>query len=235
MTLIRKNSRGYDVKNIQKQLVQLGYDTNGVDGIFGEGTFEAVVQFQKDQGLTPDGIVGEKTKDSLEQSLLVKEIVTPKQPCWVEEAYKDIGVHEVSNEDRVHQMWRDCKLSGLAKFSAGKVPWCSGAACAWMERAGIRSPRTDGAKNWLGWGIELNEPAYGCVAVFTRSGGAHVGFVVGEDYNGNLLIVGGNQSNAVNIKSFAKSRVSGYRFPEGYEPVYDLPIGDATELSNNEA
>ncbi|AGH31953.1 baseplate hub subunit and tail lysozyme [Vibrio phage PWH3a-P1] len=235
MTLIRKGNRGVVVRKLQERLVKLGYNTNGVDGVFGQGTFEAVKQFQKDQGLNPDGIVGENTKTSLEQSTTINEIVVSKTLPWIQEAYKDLGVHEVKDEDKVHQMWKDCKLSGLAKFSASKIPWCSGAACAWMERAGIKSPRTDGAKNWLGWGVELEEPAYGSVAVFTRQGGAHVGFVVGEDYNGNLLIVGGNQSNEVNVKSFAKSRVSGYRFPTGYTPNYVLPVGDATELSNNEA
>ena len=49
---------------------------------------------------------------------------------------------------------------------------------------------------------KLNNPAYGCIVVFSRAGGGHVGFLVGKDKQGNLMILGGNQSNAVNIKPF---------------------------------
>ena len=105
-----------------------------------------------------------------------------------------------------------------------------------FEKNGVRSARTDGAKNWLQWGQELKSPVDGCVVVFTREGGGHVGFVTGEDVNGNLLVLGGNQSNEVNIKSFAKSRVTGYRYPEGYSIPNVLTVGGVpTELSNNES
>lgn len=235
--ILRKGDKGEQVKQLQEKLVFLGYDTNGVEGIFGNGTFDAVVSFQREMKLDQDGIVGKDTQEKLEWVLDTLEkasdnTVTP----WVDEAYKDLGVHEIANEGKVHQMWRDAKLSGLTKFPAKNIPWCSGAACAWMERAGIRSPRTDGAKNWLQWGDVIDKPAYGCVVVFTRTGGSHVGFVVGEDKNGNLLVLGGNQGpDSVSVKSFLKSRVSGYRYPTGYTPNYVLPIGDATELSKNEA
>lgn len=112
---------------------------------------------------------------------------------------------------------------------------CSGFVCAMMEKAGIRSARTDGAKNWLNWGEKLEDACDGCIVVFTRSGGGHVGIVVGEDEKGNLLVLGGNQGNAVNVKSFSRSRVTGYRYPTGYQPSYKLSEGDGTELSDNEA
>lgn len=234
--ILKRGSSGADVKNMQEYLTVLGYDTNGVDGTFGKGTFDAVVSFQRDMKLDQDGIVGKDTQEKLEWVLDTLEkasdnTVTP----WVDEAYKDLGVTEIKGDKhnpKILQMWKDAKLGGI---KSDEIPWCSGAACAWMERAGIRSPRTDGAKNWLNWGEVIDKPAYGCVVVFTRTGGGHVGFVVGEDKNGNLLVVGGNQGDSVNVKSFLKSRVSGYRYPIGYTPNYTLPIGDATELSKNEA
>lgn len=42
-------------------------------------------------------------------------------------------------------------------------------------------------------------PELGCIVVFTRQGGGHVGFAVGRDKFGNLLILGGNQSDAMTI------------------------------------
>lgn len=231
------------VRELQQNLAKLGYVIS-VDGDFGGGTEAVVKSFQKKYNLKPDGVVGGKTFAKIDSVLKLEVSVGSTEPShtisanqdWVKEALLDINVHEVRDEDKVHQMWRDAKLSGLAKVSASKVPWCSGAVCAWFERAGIRSARTDGAKNWLNWGVKLDAPVDGCVVVFTRKGGGHVGLVVGEDVQGNLLVLGGNQGNAVNIKSFAKSRVTGYRYPEGYEIPTSFTVGlSATDLSTNEA
>lgn len=58
---VRQGVRGNITKLIQERLVSLGYNTNGVDGIFGEGTKAAVIAFQKSKGLSADGIVGTNT------------------------------------------------------------------------------------------------------------------------------------------------------------------------------
>lgn len=55
--LVRKGARGNITYIIQAMLYCKGYDTNGVDGIFGNTTDSAVKQFQKDNGLIADGIV----------------------------------------------------------------------------------------------------------------------------------------------------------------------------------
>ncbi|CDL85188.1 conserved hypothetical protein [Xenorhabdus szentirmaii DSM 16338] len=86
------------------------------------------------------------------------------------------------------------------------------------ERMGIRSSRFESAKSYLEWGMPLKKPYYGCVAVFSRTGGGNVGFVVGVAENGDVVILGGNQSDEVNIRSFPGSRVLGYRWPSN-EPL----------------
>ena len=53
------------VRSVQKRLKELGYYSGSVDGDFGEGTEKAVKEFQKANGLTPDGKVGEKTLKKL--------------------------------------------------------------------------------------------------------------------------------------------------------------------------
>ena len=58
---LRKGARGNITKLLQEKLVSLGYNTNGVDGIFGTGTEKAVISFQKNNGLVVDGIVGKNT------------------------------------------------------------------------------------------------------------------------------------------------------------------------------
>ena len=62
---LRKGARGNITKLLQEKLVSLGYNTNGVDGIFGSGTEKAVMSFQKSNGLVADGIVGKNTWEKL--------------------------------------------------------------------------------------------------------------------------------------------------------------------------
>ncbi len=50
---------------IQTKLSELGYYNGKIDGIFGSGTKSAVINFQKDNGLNPDGIAGSKTLEAL--------------------------------------------------------------------------------------------------------------------------------------------------------------------------
>ena len=58
---LKKGAKGNITKLVQEKLVSLGYNTNGVDGIFGTGTEKAVISFQKSNGLVADGIVGRNT------------------------------------------------------------------------------------------------------------------------------------------------------------------------------
>lgn len=60
---LTKGSKGDSVKALQTILVGYGYSCGkyGIDGDFGEDTLSAVKMFQKDMGMTGDGIVGPKT------------------------------------------------------------------------------------------------------------------------------------------------------------------------------
>jgi spore germination protein len=65
MRTLRRGSRGQDVADVQSRLRALGYNPGPVDGVFGQQTEQAVIQFQRDRGLTPDGIVGPITYNAL--------------------------------------------------------------------------------------------------------------------------------------------------------------------------
>jgi murein L,D-transpeptidase YcbB/YkuD len=53
------------VRGQQRRLSMLGYDTGGVDGDFGRKTDKAVLDFQANHGLDPDGVVGNLTRTRL--------------------------------------------------------------------------------------------------------------------------------------------------------------------------
>lgn len=60
-TLSKMGSRGTEVKANQEKLKERGLYKGSVDGIFGSATQTAVKKFQKQQGLTQDGIAGPAT------------------------------------------------------------------------------------------------------------------------------------------------------------------------------
>lgn len=66
LATLRRGSRETEVKELQMILQRLGYDPGTADGIFGLKTMQAVIQFQKDNGFMPDGIVGPNTWQALQ-------------------------------------------------------------------------------------------------------------------------------------------------------------------------
>ncbi|MBD2016684.1 peptidoglycan-binding protein [Microcoleus sp. FACHB-53] len=62
---IQLGDRNPQVTFIQNRLQQLGYLERPADGIFDQATQEAVIRFQRDKRLNPDGVVGEQTESAL--------------------------------------------------------------------------------------------------------------------------------------------------------------------------
>lgn len=104
------------------------------------------------------------------------------------------------------------------------VPWCSGFAnyVAWL----LRLPRSKSlrARSWLSVGIPvpLTEAQAGFDVVILKRGGGkqpgpevldapgHVGFYAGVA-GSKVLVLGGNQSDSVNVSPYPISRVLGIR------------------------
>ena len=69
---LSRGDTGAQVIALQKVLATLGYKAGTPDGSFGSTTEAAVIKFQKSNGLTPDGIVGSKTAQAMNQALASK-------------------------------------------------------------------------------------------------------------------------------------------------------------------
>ncbi len=65
---IRRGNSGSYVKYLQYLLISLGYNVEA-DGIFGSQTQNVVLEFQRNVGITADGIVGRNTWNYLTQNL----------------------------------------------------------------------------------------------------------------------------------------------------------------------
>lgn len=76
-----------DIKLLQIQLKKLGYYRGIADGKFGVSTRNAVIQFQQDKGLLPDGIAGSQTRKLIKKETLKRSPFTsPPTPEAVSEA-----------------------------------------------------------------------------------------------------------------------------------------------------
>ena len=67
--VLRKGDRGDNVRELQERLNELGYDCGTADGVFGTRTFNALVCFQTDAGIDPDGACGPVTRRALAAAL----------------------------------------------------------------------------------------------------------------------------------------------------------------------
>ncbi|MBL8604001.1 MAG: peptidoglycan-binding protein [Myxococcales bacterium] len=68
MSVLKRGSKGDDVRDLQNQLNKMGYGLS-VDGDFGPGTEEAVKHLQTAFGYTVDGSVGDGTRFLINQQL----------------------------------------------------------------------------------------------------------------------------------------------------------------------
>lgn len=219
--------------DVQNALIARGFDVgpDGADGDIGRNTLNAMMRALE---RIPLVTFPSETPDKLDD------------PAWLAIARKYLGVKEIKgphHNPHIVEWWKDIG----APFKDDETPWCGAFVGGVLVEAGIK-PVSGGAaaRAWLKLPVELSKPAYGCVVVFwrgTKTGTAgHVGFVVGRDKFGNLMVLGGNQSDAVNIKPFAMSgpndRVLGYRWPGVYPYAdrFNLPLlGSDGKLSTDEA
>ena len=69
-------SRGEQVSKVQRKLRQWGYYDGAVDGVFEQETYDAVVRFQRKNGLTADGVIGSATAEAMGLSVGTAAAVT---------------------------------------------------------------------------------------------------------------------------------------------------------------
>lgn len=160
-------------------------------------------------------------------------------PAWLAEAYKFNGLAEIPGprHNPVILGW----LRRLrAWYADDETPWCGTFVAHCIEAQGLPLPKYwMRAKAWADWGERLTEPEVGCIVVFERQGGGHVGFVVGRTADGRLLVLGGNQGNRVCVAAFDRARVLAYVWPPGVPLPAPAPLivmdAAGVPLSTNEA
>jgi uncharacterized protein (TIGR02594 family) len=165
------------------------------------------------------------------------------EPFWLQKAKSYLGTFEVHGPKTSPTILKWWQRIG-ASFRDDETPWCAAFVGGVLEESGIKSTKSAAARSYLKWGTQLPRPALGAIAVFWRgtpiAKSGHVGFLVGRDEKGNLLVLGGNQGDAVTIKPFAKDRLLAYTWPTLYKlpdmgDMYLPLISASLPLSTNEA
>lgn len=217
-------------KFVQTRLMYHGFDCKWVDGIFGPLTNSCIIAFKKSLGMWGRPYVGPLTWEALAAGR-DGTIDTPSDVAmlpWIEVGKRFLGMHEVNqNAELTEFMSSDGRYLG----DPSQFPWCGDfvQTCIALSLPdevleGQLAKNPYWALNWQLFG-EACEPRPGCVASISRSGGGHVGFIIGEDA-ARYYVLGGNQSDKVSIAPITKSRFtkSSFRWPKTYDwPGYSMP------------
>jgi len=160
-------------------------------------------------------------------------------PPWMKIAYSLNGTKEFAGKSNnpVIIQWAKNIGGWISSFyKDDSIPWCGLFVAHCVRAAGF--PVQQDALSALGWSDygRACEPTVGAIMVFKRSGGGHVGFYVGEDKDA-YHILGGNQSDMVNVARVAKDRHVETRWPETFplSKTGRVILTAQTSLSRNEA
>ena len=182
----RMGDQGSDVAEIQGQLASLGYDVTA-DGDFGPATAEAVKSFQKENGLTPDGLVGGATYSALLGKAMPENVSR--------------GTNYASRRIVADSM----QYIGVPYVFGGTSPAgfdCSGFVRYVFAQAGISLPRMADEQYYMGTPIPTNELRAGDLVFFStyEYGPSHVGIYIGD---GNFI--NASSSRGVSVDSLGSS------------------------------
>lgn len=153
--------------------------------------------------LMVDGILGAKTRVAIDRIDI---------PEYLKIAMGEIGTKEIKGRKHNQRVLEYHSVSG--GFSEDEVPWCASFVNWVMLQSGVQKTVSypARAKSWGDFGVAIQFPRVGAIAVKTRIGGGHVGFVVAVRGN-SLYLLGGNQSDEVNIRRYSVQDFITFRVP----------------------
>ncbi len=150
---------------------------------------------------------------------------------WMAVAQQELaaGIKEGPGNHRIEEYFDTTTI----RPQPASTPWCSAFVNFCVTEARVQGTNNALAQSWLRWGEDAGDFIPGCIVVLARgsAGEGHVGFFVGNDADGSIRLLGGNQSNMVNITTHRNPEVLGRRMakPE------DLPLTTTPEDLTNES
>lgn len=215
--------------DVQRALQAKGFDPGPIDGVRGRKTIAAIMAFQTAVGLAADGIVGRQTLAKLIPGAAPATLTLSSTIPWLAEAQSLIGLEEDTGPGSNAQILK-WALEQHISYHDDAVPWCGLFVSHCIASQLPREPLPAnplGARAYQTFGKPVS-PQPGAIMVFWReslqSGLGHVGFYVGEDQEGNFLILGGNQGDQVSIIGKPRRRFLAARWPITALPATGGPV-----------
>lgn len=141
---------------------------------------------------------------------------------WFDVAQDELGKDISEQNTQSQRIVSYFEATNFGKGATPATPWCGAFAAFCVKQAGLEPPKGAAvAANWKSWGSELpfrsEEIPQGAVVVLSPSEGTgtsgHVAFFNGFSDDGKRVkLLGGNQSDALNVKSFLTSRIATVRW-----------------------
>ena len=117
--VMQNGDEGDDVESVQTRLYELGYlGKNFITGTYGEKTSAAVADFQKANGIAPDGMVGHETSEVLYSDNVVGNFFSKGEVsdtiAVYQERLKKLGY--LANDYKVKGKMDDATITAIRKF-----------------------------------------------------------------------------------------------------------------------
>lgn len=186
---LKQGMQGMEVINLQAKLKEIGYYTGEVDGLFGYKTRMAVMDFQIDNRIEPDGIAGEHTINCLKN-------------------FRQVNV--VSRSKTVNRLGQQIVVQakqflGVRYVWGGRTPAgfdCSGFIYYIFSERGFDLPRMADGQFEVGQWVKKSDLQQGDLVFFTtyEPGASHVGIYIGN----NSFIHASSAAEQVTITSLNK-------------------------------
>ena len=188
-SVLRLGDQGAAVLTLQKDLTSIGFNTYGEDGIFGPNTEAAVEAFERQQGLTVDGLAGPAVWHALQVAMSTDRGATAAQS----QAAAIVGFAR----SLVGDPYRWGGTSPTTGFD------CSGLVQYVFAHFGINLPRTSYAQFDVGTRIAYSQLQPGDLVFFSTNGpgASHVGIYIG----GGQFIGADTYATGVHVDSFGIS------------------------------
>lgn len=167
------------------------------------------------------------------------------EPKWLQSARKYLGQREVPGSQSnpwILGLWATIPWiwSTVTRKDDTLLPWCGAFVRLCLTEAGLTPPKAwYRASEYQRYGINTFTSVVGAIGVIKNGKQWHVGFVVGRDNAGNIIMLGGNQNDSVKLSAFKQGAFVAFRWPDiqGIDKipmVGSLPVLSAA-LSTSEA
>lgn len=162
---------------------------------------------------------------------------TPSQPLWLTHAWAELGQREIAGAASNPRIASFIRRVGHPSLARDETAWCAAFVGACLEGAGLASTRSLMARSYMKWGEPASRDEPGSVAILSRGSNSalgHVGFLIGHTER-HLILLGGNQSDAVTVEAFDRNRLLALRRPPSAGLVPTKPRDTSLNYASEDA